>query len=83
NLNDRFTSELGIEQNAIELNIDGFASSVMAHRTEILLEQFISHMPRNILVSSVEKMNQDAAFIFTDNSLVFYDGNPDDLGFYN
>ncbi|AQT85365.1 hypothetical protein B1222_14630 [Paenibacillus larvae subsp. pulvifaciens] len=28
-------------------------------------------------------MNQDAAFIFTDNSLVFYDGNPDDLGFYN
>ncbi|MDT2239423.1 hypothetical protein P7H22_02035 [Paenibacillus larvae] len=83
NLNDRFTSELGIEQNAIELNIDGFSASVMVHRTETLLEQFISHIPRNILVGSIEKMNQDAAFIFTDNSLVFYDGNPDDLGFYN
>ncbi|MDE5128066.1 ADP-ribosyltransferase [Paenibacillus larvae subsp. larvae] len=83
NLNDRFTSELGIEQNAIELNIDGFSASVMVHRTETLLEQFISHIPRNILVGSIEKMNQDVAFIFTDNSLVFYDGNPDDLGFYN
>ncbi|MEV2287045.1 ADP-ribosyltransferase [Paenibacillus larvae] len=82
-LNDKFTQELGIEKSALEFKINGFYSSLMTHRSELLLENLVSNVPRNIMVDTVKKMNRNASFIFTDNSLDFHGGDGDEKGFYD
>ncbi|MGH0590634.1 anthrax toxin lethal factor-related metalloendopeptidase [Bacillus mycoides] len=82
-INDEYKTETGYSGKLVSFVLDGFYSSIVANRAEILIDLLKNNIPRDVLKKCIEKMDEDGAIMFVDIDMTVQGKHPDTMGAYD